>query len=53
MGTRGLSGVRSLLLGSTSHHVAQHALCPVLIVPDSEVGDARRSMAETNGRVPH
>jgi nucleotide-binding universal stress UspA family protein len=42
MGTRGLSGVRSLLLGSTSHHVAQHALCPVLIVPDTEIGDARR-----------
>src|SRR6266511_2767468 len=29
MGTRGFTGVRSLLLGSTSRHVVQHAACPV------------------------
>jgi nucleotide-binding universal stress UspA family protein len=51
MGTRGLSGVKSLLLGSCSHHVVQHALSPVLIVPDSEIGDARRAVARANGRV--
>jgi nucleotide-binding universal stress UspA family protein len=51
MGTRGLSGLKSLLLGSVSHHVAQHALCPVLIVPDGEIGDARRAGAQATGRV--
>jgi nucleotide-binding universal stress UspA family protein len=49
-GTRGLSGVRSLLLGGTSHDVAQHALSPVLIVPDPEIGHARRAVAEANER---
>lgn len=33
VGTRGLSGFKSMLLGSTSHHVVQHAHRPVLIVP--------------------
>jgi nucleotide-binding universal stress UspA family protein len=51
MGTRGLSGVKSLLLGSCSHHVAQHALSPVLIVPDGEISDARRAAAQADGRV--
>ena len=53
MGTRGLSGVRSLLLGSCSHHVAQHARSPVLIVPDPEIGDARRAVAQADGRARH
>jgi nucleotide-binding universal stress UspA family protein len=53
MGTRGLSGMRSLLMGSTSHHVAQHALCPVLIVPDSEIANSRRTVADANGRATH
>jgi nucleotide-binding universal stress UspA family protein len=52
MGTRGLSGMRPLLLGSVSHHVAQHALCPVLIVPDAQIGEGRRALAEANGRGP-
>jgi nucleotide-binding universal stress UspA family protein len=50
MGTRGLSGVASLLLGSCSHHVAQHAACPVLIVPGAELGEARRGVARANAR---
>jgi nucleotide-binding universal stress UspA family protein len=50
MGTRGLSGVRSALMGSVSHKVAQHVLCPVLIVPDREVGDVRRAVVNANGR---
>jgi nucleotide-binding universal stress UspA family protein len=33
LGARGLSPVRSLLFGSVSHDVVQHAHCPVLVVP--------------------
>lgn len=33
LGSRGLEGVRSLVLGSISHGVANHARRPVLIVP--------------------
>jgi nucleotide-binding universal stress UspA family protein len=36
VGTRGLSGVRSTVLGSVSHHVAQHVTTPVLIVPGDQ-----------------
>jgi nucleotide-binding universal stress UspA family protein len=33
LGARGLSPVRSLLFGSVSREVAQHAHCPVLVCP--------------------
>ena len=33
LGSRGLSGVHEAVSGSTSHQVAAHASCPVLIVP--------------------
>ncbi len=32
MGSRGLSSIAELVLGSTSHKVVSHASCPVLIV---------------------
>lgn len=52
-GTRGLSGVRSLLLGSISHAIAQHARCPVVIVPQAELARVRvaASGAAANARV--
>ena len=36
VGSRGLSGLSGLLLGSVSHHVAQHAPCPVVIIRDPD-----------------
>jgi len=35
VGRRGLGGLRGLLLGSVSQHCAEHAHCPVVIIPES------------------
>jgi nucleotide-binding universal stress UspA family protein len=40
-GSRGYAGVKSLMLGSVSHHVLQHADVPVVVVPSPEVAAAR------------
>jgi len=39
LGSRGLSGFKSLMLGSVSHGVAQHAHRPVLVVPPAGEDD--------------
>jgi nucleotide-binding universal stress UspA family protein len=36
VGSRGLGGFRSLVLGSVSLHVAHHARCPVAIIPPAQ-----------------
>jgi nucleotide-binding universal stress UspA family protein len=37
VGTRGLTGVKSLLLGSVSHGALHHAKVPVLVVPSRDL----------------
>jgi nucleotide-binding universal stress UspA family protein len=41
MGSRGLSGLKSLFPGSVSHAVVQHADRPVIVVPSPEVAASR------------
>jgi nucleotide-binding universal stress UspA family protein len=41
MGSRGLTGVKSILLGSVSHEVIQNADRTVVVVPSPEVARAR------------
>ncbi len=41
LGTRGLTRLKSLLLGSVSHAVLQNAGRPVMVVPSAEVAEAR------------
>jgi nucleotide-binding universal stress UspA family protein len=38
LGTRGMGGFKGLLLGSVSHQCANHATCPVVIVPPKSHG---------------
>jgi nucleotide-binding universal stress UspA family protein len=41
LGTRGLTGLKSLMLGSVSHAVVQHADRPVIVVPSAKVAAER------------
>jgi nucleotide-binding universal stress UspA family protein len=43
IGTRGLTGLKSVLLGSVSHAVLQHAELPVIVTPSADVAAARRA----------
>jgi len=45
VGTRGLSGVKAMLLGSVSHTVLQHADRAVLVVPARSLAERRREQA--------
>lgn len=52
MGSRGLTGLKSLLLGSVSHAVIQHADRPVTVVPSPDVA-ASRAGARHRAYGPH
>ena len=41
MGSRGLTGIKSMLLGSVSHAVLQHADRPVIVIPSPAVAQQR------------
>jgi len=46
LGTRGLGGVKSLMLGSVSHAVLHHADRAVLVIPSPSLAEQRHHWAE-------
>lgn len=51
MGSRGLTGLKSLLLGSVSHAVIQHADRTVIVVPSPDVAAAREHVLRSKHRL--
>ncbi len=45
IGSRGLSGLKARLEGSTSKAVSKHAACPVILVHEAEAGDKAATQA--------
>ena len=50
VGSRGLTGVKSLVLGSVSHGLIHHADRTVIVVPSAEVAAARANYSRTGGK---
>jgi nucleotide-binding universal stress UspA family protein len=50
VGSRGLTGIKSRLLGSVSHAVIQHADRTVIVVPSPDVAAARERERVAHGR---
>ena len=46
LGTRGLTGLKSLFLGSVSHSVLQDAEVPVMVVPSAETAAQRAAQRD-------
>ena len=52
VGSRGLGGLKGMLLGSVGHHCAAHAHCPVVIVHPVPVQEARKPDRRTLSGTP-
>ena len=52
MGSRGLTGLKSMLMGSVSHAVLQHADRAVIVVPSPTVAEARHEAVRAGHAEP-
>jgi nucleotide-binding universal stress UspA family protein len=52
LGSRGLGGIGSVLLGSVSHAVLQHADRPVVIVPSTTMASSRNQKLRAHAATP-